>query len=125
MLLRALSAICLFCCTVCFSGELPEIHDALLAEIISNDCGCIVNIVDDKAYVNPERIFPTGQGLFLHVNVDQFVAIPLLHSDSQGCYIQPVSRIKVTSPCPHCGWDRISGALKCRNPDCPSNQPKE
>ena len=125
MLIRALSIICLFCCSVCFSGQYPEKQDPLLTEIILNDCECIVNIVDDKAYVNPERIFATAQGLFLHVNADQFVAIPLLHSDSQGCYIRPVARIKVTSPCPHCGWERISGAWKCRNPDCPSNRPKE
>jgi hypothetical protein len=125
MLLRALPVICLLYCTTCFSDEIQEMHDALLSEIVSSDCECIYNVVDGKAYINPERIFPTRQGLFLRVNANQYTPISLLYSDAQGCYIQSVSRIKVTSPCPHCGWDRISGAIKCRNPNCPSNQPKE
>jgi len=90
-----------------FASEPIETHDALLTEIVSNDCECIVNIADDKVYVKPERIFPTSQGLFLHLGTDLYFPFLLLFSDDQGCYIQS-ARIKVTSPCPHCGWERIS-----------------
>lgn len=126
MLLRILSIICLFFCTVCFSNESSEIDDPLLSEILATQDESIVNVIDNKIYVNPDKIFPTPQGLFLKIDEskNQYIAIPTLHSDAQGCYVEQVFSRKVTSPCPHCGWERISWAIKCRNPNCPSNQPK-
>jgi len=124
MLIRAFSAFFLFCCTLCFASEPLETHDALLTEIVSNNCECVVNVTDDKVYVNPERIYPTSQGLFLCVGTDEYVPLPLLLSDDQGCYIQ-TGWIKVTSPCKFCGWERVSGGWKCPNQNCSSNQPKQ
>ena len=125
MLLRILFVMGLFSSAVCFSHESPEPDDALLSEIFANQSECIISIVEDRIYVNPEKIFPTTQGLFLNVNEAEYIVIPTLHSDAQGCYIQQVYDTRVTKPCPYCGWERISGAFKCRNPNCPSNKPKE
>ncbi len=126
MLKRIFSIICLSYSIGCSADmTILEMDDAVLNEIIANDHCCISNVTDDKVYINPDRIFPTQHGLFLNVDEDRIVAIPVLYSDSQGCYIQVAARVKVTKPCPYCGWERTSGAFKCRNKDCPSNQPKK
>lgn len=126
MFFRILSIMCLTWCLNGFTNEIvPQLDDALLSEIISTDHSCISNVIDDKVYIHPERIVPTEGGLFLSLDPDLFVEIPLLCSDSHGCYVQTGRYIKVTKPCPHCGCERTSGAWKCRNPDCPSNQPKD
>lgn len=101
-----------------------ESNHALVEEIVANASECIVEVVDDKIYVNPARLFPTENGLFLHTRRDHYVAVPFLCSDEHGCYISVGLDAKITKPCPHCGRERISGAFKCRNPDCPSNRPK-
>jgi len=121
MLKRTFFAFFLFCCTLGFASDPVNTHDALLTQIGSNDCECVVNVTDDKIYVNPERIFPTSQGLFLHIRANEYVALPLLFSDDQGCFIKAA---RISSPCKQCGEERLSGAFKCPNAKCPSNQPK-
>lgn len=126
MLKTILFVFCSIFCISCFANmDVLEINDAALNEIIANGHACTDGVADDKIYINPDRIIPTREGLFLNVDGERFIPIPLLHSDSQGCYIKPIARIRVTKPCPHCGWEIVSGAFKCRNPDCPSNKPKQ
>lgn len=124
MLTRVFSVVfCLVFCTIGFTHQ-TEMYDACINEIIANHCDCISDVVNDRIYIHADKVAVTPQGLFLNVN-DKCVGIPALYSDAQGIYIQKVLNRKVTSPCPFCGWERISGAIKCRNPNCPSNQPKD
>ncbi len=123
MLARVFSVLFLVFCSVSgFAHEL-EMHDTLINKILANDCDCVVGCVNDKIYVHPNKLAVTEYGLFLNIN-EEYVEIPALYSDAQGVYIQKIFRRSITSPCPLCGWERISGAFKCSNPNCPSNQPK-
>lgn len=125
MLLRILSILNLFVCSTCFSHESTETDDTLLNKILANQSKCVVSVIDNKIYVNPERIFPTEQGIFLNVNEGEYITIPILYSDAQGCYVQQIFDRSVTKACPFCGWERVSNAIKCKNPACLSNQPKK
>lgn len=81
-----------------------------------------LDITEDKIYLPSDRIYPTPEGIFLETEPGNFLPLSQLNADSAGCY---VLRVKVTKKCPFCDWERISYAFKCRNPNCPSNQPKK
>ena len=117
---------CIFFALICFDGfsneYATEQYDDLISEIIANEDTCVQVYSDERIYLDPKNIFPTTNGLFLRLNENQSVALPLVYADSDGCYIYQFSRWSITRPCPFCGWQRISTAFKCPNPECPSNQ---
>ncbi len=123
MFFRALFSILLVYSTTCFSSDFFESQNALIDEIVAHG-ECVAHVTEDKAYIKPENIIPTEQGIFVDLGNDHYVPIPTLFSDAEGCYVLTLSP-KATKPCPFCGWERLSGIFKCRNPDCPSNRPKK
>lgn len=94
-----------------------EPDDALIAEIVANDYSCVVGYSGEKIYLNPAKIIPSSQGLFLNLKDQEYVALPMLYSDESGCYITPT--ISVPSICPNCKGEYIA---KCHNPDCSGKQ---
>lgn len=95
-----------------------EINDALLEEIAAIDQDCIRGCIDNKVYLNPEKIIPSDQGLFLNVQNEHYLHLPMIYSDEYGCYITPMLSLRPSRDCPNCGQSYIG---RCRNPDCPGN----
>ncbi len=94
-----------------------ETDDALIAEIVANDYSCVAGYSGEKIYLNPAKIVPSSQGLFLNLKDQEYVVLPMLYSDEYGCYITPT--IRAASKCPNCGESYIA---KCTNPNCPGKQ---
>jgi len=113
---KCFSTIALLLCCFCYAN-----HHASQSEILTIKESWVREMNEDKLYVYSEQIYPSDQGIFLHVGNDQFIEIPTLYSDANGCYVLARS-IKITKPCPLCGFERLSGAFPCKNPECPSNK---
>lgn len=94
-----------------------EPDDALIAEIVANDYSCVLGYSEERIYLNPEKIIPSNQGLFLNLKDQEYVVLPMLYSDEYGCYITPT--IKVKPDCPDCKKPYL---VKCRNDECPGKQ---
>ena len=90
-----------------------EPNDALISEIIANENVCVRAYVDDKIYLDAEKIMLTQEGLFLSLDNRNSLHLPTLHSDQNGCYVQLApSGLNRCSGCdqPYLGW--------CKNPAC-------
>ncbi|NGX37163.1 MAG: hypothetical protein K1000chlam2_00316 [Chlamydiae bacterium] len=109
-------------CTSTLRSEQPN---EITTYLISSESSCITRITESKVYINPDKIFPTNEGLFLELEQNEFVALPYLLADNEGCFVEKSRVIKVTKPCPFCGCERISNALRCPNRNCSSNEKKK
>ena len=98
------------CSSVLFAQE-P--NDALISEIMANENVCVRAYVEDKIYLDSERIVLTKEGLFLNLTNRHYIPLPTLYSDQGGCYV--LSAPSGLSDCPHCG-ERYFGL--CTNRDC-------
>jgi hypothetical protein len=98
-----------------------ENNNNAISKILANGKSAIIADEGDRIYVDPEKLHTTAEGIFLELDNRQPVLLTTLHSDVSGCFVQYRS-IKVTKKCPLCGEERLSGAFKCPNPDCESNQ---
>ncbi|MBI3258490.1 MAG: hypothetical protein HYZ54_03275 [Ignavibacteriae bacterium] len=121
---RLFFCIMLSICTIAFlkitADECNEYYDALVEKIVATDPSCIQESIDDKIYLNPEKIIPTQQGLFLNLEGENYVTLPMIYSDEYGCYITPV--VKVFNNCRHCGREYF---VTCDNPDCAGKKIKQ
>lgn len=116
--------------TCCAQENISSQEEASVTQlIIENATSCVRDYEENKIYLKEERIHPTSEGVFILLNENgDYARIPLLRSDKSGCFLEYVHEksmgysVKVTSPCPFCGWERLSGAFKCKNPDCSSNK---
>jgi hypothetical protein len=92
--------------------------------------GCIKFVEEDKLYIEEDQIYPTPNGLFLLVNDgEDFLRIPALFSDNQGCYVHHSRHrlseekgVEVRNKCPSCGERYI---VRCTNKDCPAYQKRK
>ncbi len=117
---RIFSCVMLFICTMTFVKiDANECHDALLDEIIAIDATCILGRIGEKVYLNPEKIIPSDQGLFLNLQNENYLPLQMIYSDENGCYITPMLSMKTTNTCPNCGQEYTA---RCRNPDCSGNK---
>lgn len=102
------------------------LNDGAIDEIVSNKNTCVVAFSEDRIYLDPSRIFPTGQGLYLNLNDSDYILLPTLNSDSNGCYV-PVfyGERSILNKCSGCGEQYF---LTCKNKKCPlvkQNQERE
>lgn len=95
------------------------LDDGIIDQIVANKNTCAVGCSENKIYLNPSRIFPTEQGLYLDLNDADYVLLPTLNSDSNGCY---VPCIDVFNKCPGCGRRYF---VSCDWPDCPLVKQKQ
>lgn len=93
-------------------------HDALIIAIVANADDCVMGYIDEKIYLNAEKIIPTGEGLFLDLNGLDFMALPSLYSDQGGCYIAGGYDPRVKTTCPECGKKYT---FYCQTEGCPRN----
>jgi hypothetical protein len=125
MISKVLTLIVVLTSSLCFARDtVDDLDDGIINEIVSNKNTCVVDCSEDKIYLNPNRIFPTEQGLYLNLNDVDYVLLPILNSDSNGCYV-PVPCVNIYNKCPGCSLDYL---VYCKNPKCPlklQNQERE
>lgn len=103
-----------------FAHEVNKFIDKeLMDKIEANKNTCVSRYFKDKLYLNPDRIFPTEQGIYLNLNDEDYVLLPTLNSDNSGCYVPCV---QILNKCPGCGYDYF---VSCTRPDCPLVQQKQ
>ena len=106
-------------CSTAFSKVAADQYNhALMEEIVAIDETCIQGCVGDKIYLNPDKIIPTDQGLFLNLGDENHLLLPMIYSDASGCYITPV--LSILPKCPFCKEPYF---LKCKNKKC-TGKPK-
>jgi hypothetical protein len=114
MISRILTLIAILASSIGFAQEANDTIDSqIIDEIVANKSTCVVGCSEDRIYLNPNRIFPTEHGLYLNLNDSDFVLLPTLNSDSQGCFV-PI--IQVLPICPGCQKEYF---LSCNRPECP------
>lgn len=92
-----------------------------IAEIVSNG---YVNVKDGKFYIDLENIVLSRDGMYVDFHEHGMLPIDSLCNDSMGYYFLSYDRA-VTKKCPFCDHYRVSYAIKCSNPECPSNKNKK
>ena len=99
------------------------ISEELLEKIISNESYCVqeYDYDRDRIYLRSKSLYPTSDGLFLDLNGNEYIHLPLLQSDNSGCWIL-AERIKILNDCPFCGRPYF---VRCTNKDCPNNKKKK
>lgn len=103
-----------------FAHETNKFIDKeLMDKIEANKNTCVYGYFEDKLYLNPDRIFPTEQGIYLNLNDEDYVLLPTLNSDNSGCYLPCV---QILNTCPGCGYEYF---VSCTRPDCPLAQQKQ
>ncbi|MDN3507154.1 MAG: hypothetical protein P0S96_07995 [Simkaniaceae bacterium] len=99
-----------------FSQEIVDVAEYL----VENNSSCVTQISGEKVYIDAERIFPSNEGLYLRLDSENFISLPYLRADTEGCYL--AISTKVTLPCRFCGTERVSSAIPCPNKECPSRK---
>jgi len=103
-----------------FTNEASEEwNDELREAIQANENQVVDHYDEDKIYVKPEKIHPTPQGVYLNLNEDEYIFVPSLRSDNQGCYVQ-VFNFNPLPSCPGCGTTYLYG--DCGKQSCPKYQ---
>ncbi len=109
-------------CT-CFAHDVSDTSDdGIIHQIAANQNTCVIGVAEEKIYLNPNRIYPTEQGLYLNLNDVDYVLLPSLNSDHNGCYVRPVCKRQILNICPGCGQQYF---ISCKNPNCPLVQRNE
>jgi hypothetical protein len=103
--------------SACFAHENTDfINDDAMEQIIANEANCVQRYEQDRIYLVPDKIFPTEHGLYLDVNGVNFIRLPNVSSDNNGCYI---AKRKILNDCPYCGQPYF---IRCKNPNCPGKK---
>jgi hypothetical protein len=113
-------------CT-CFAHDVSDtIDDGIIHQIAANKNTCVIGVAEERIYLNPNRIYPTDQGLFLNLNDVDYVRLPTLNSDFNGCYVRLASEALTKHPilntCRECGREYF---ITCKNPNCSLYQRNE
>jgi hypothetical protein len=120
MISKILTFIAAFISSICFAHEAHyPLDNGIMDKIEANKNTCVCGYSEDRVYLNPNRIFPTEQGIYLSLNDVDYVLLPTLNSDSNGCYLPC---IEIFNKCPGCGYDYF---ISCSRPECPLVQRKE
>jgi len=120
MIRKVLTLIAIFISSISFADEASNsIDNEVMDKIEANKNICVSGYSEDRVYLNPNRIFPTEEGVYLNLNDVDYILIPTLNSDSSGCYIPCVD---VFNYCPGCGHKYF---VSCSRPECPLVQKKK
>jgi hypothetical protein len=120
MIRKILTIIAVLVSSVCLAHEANTLIDnKVMDKIEANKNTCVYGYSEDRLYLNPNRIFPTEQGIYLNLNDVDYVLLPTLNSDSSGCYLPCID---VLNTCPGCGYRYF---VSCSRPDCPLVQRKQ
>jgi hypothetical protein len=118
-MLKTILAIMISLSSIGFTHEASEDWNNELSKAIQANENAVVDHYDeDKIYLNPDKIHPTPQGIYLNLNDQEFIFVPTLSSDAQGSYVNanlawdPDPR----SVCPGCNRRYIYP--DCGNPNC-------
>ena len=119
MINKILTVIAILASSTCLAYEVNNsIDNELMDKIEANKNICVAGRSEDRVYLNPSRIFPTEQGVYLNLNDVDYVLLPTLNSDSSGCYLPCVQIFNI---CSGCGNEYF---ISCTRPDCPLVQRK-
>lgn len=111
---KILSLIVALTSNLCFAYESNNFFDnEVMDKIEANKNTCVYGYTENKVYLKPDRIFPTEQGVYLNLNDVDYVLLPTLNSDSNGCYVPCVN---IFNKCPGCGNEYF---IRCTRSDCP------
>ena len=58
-------------------------HDASLESILTIENDSVLQIIEDRIYLNPMHIVPTEQGMFLYSNSSEGIPLTNIYSDDQ------------------------------------------
>ncbi len=120
MISKILTFIAILASSTCLAHEENNpIDNGLMDKIEANKYTCVSGCSEDRVYLNPNRIFPTEQGMYLNINDVDYVLLPTLNSDSNGCYLPCVQIFNI---CPGCGNEYF---ISCSRSDCPLVQKKQ
>ena len=120
MIGKTLILIAILASSIGFAQEANDAIDSrIIGEIVANKNTCVVGCSKDRIYLNPNRIFPTEQGIYLNLNDADYILLPTLNSDSQGCFVPVVQILPI---CPGCHQEYF---LSCTNQNCPLVQRKQ
>jgi NADH pyrophosphatase NudC (nudix superfamily) len=123
MIKKVLMVIGLLATGLCHAYNIHELNDESFSQIMANENRCVKGFSEEKIYLNPDKIHATENGIFVNLNDVDFVCIPILHSDNQGCYISNSQELALSLDyhkyCSECGKQYI---YACTNPKCPKNQ---
>jgi hypothetical protein len=121
-MLKILLTIMISISSIGFADDASEEWNNELQEAIQANETVVDHYDEDKIYLNPDKLHPTPQGVYLNLNDQEFIFVPMLISDAQGCYVNaniawdPDPR----SVCPGCGTRYIYG--DCGNSSCSEYQ---
>ncbi len=101
----------------CIAMQVEE--EEVFRKILANDVACVRAYQEDKIYLQAERILPTEHGVYLDLNGRDYIVLPQLHSDAEGCFVPLKLSIENHKTCKLCGSKYI---LRCRNGECPGNK---
>jgi hypothetical protein len=120
MISKVLTLIAVLVSSTCLAHEASNLTDnETMSKIEANKNVCVYGYSENRLYLNPNRIFPTEQGIYLNLNDVDYVLLPTLNSDSSGCYLPCV---QILNKCPGCGFDYF---ISCTRPECPLMQAKK
>jgi hypothetical protein len=126
MLRKVLTLTAILACSIGFAQDAADaIDNRIIDGILANKKTCMMSCSEDRIYLNTSRLLPTEQGLYLNLNDADYVLLPTLNSDSNGCYLLCGGRVQPKRwQCPYCHrwWDL---GEKCTNEECPTNQWKK
>jgi hypothetical protein len=120
MIRKIFTHIAILVSSTCLAHEANNpVDNGLMDKIEANKYTCISGYSEDKVYLDPSKIFPTEQGLYLNINDIDYVLLPTLNSDSGGCYLPCV---QILNTCPGCGYEYF---ISCNRPECPLVQQRQ
>ena len=98
----------------CFgqSRDNSSIQD-LSSKLSARGVTCVQSVKNEKVYLNPSKIFPTEEGLFLALDSNEFILLNNLNSDVEGCYLHSYEIFN------RCRWCNQPYFIRCKNPACP------
>jgi len=104
--------------SVCARVLSAEWNSVLVKAILKNELTCVDHYEEDKVYLELKMLHVTEQGIVLHLNDKDSINLPLLASDSRGCYILWTNS-KLLRTCYGCGKKFYD---HCVNVRCPFSQ---
>lgn len=125
MIRNTIAFIAILISSICFAQEeVDNLDVGIIDAIIANRNTCVVGNSEDKIYLDPNRIFPSEQGLYLQLNNNnEFILLPNLNSDGNGCFVLAADRHpEIFNTCPGCGRKYF---VSCNWPDCPLVKQKQ
>lgn len=114
MISKFLTLMAVLVSSICLANEayIP-LDNEVMDKIEANKNTCVAGYTENRIYLHSDRIVPTERGMYLNLNDKDFVLLPSVSSDSNGCYLPCVQIFNI---CPGCGNQYF---ISCSRRDCP------